>query len=77
VPAYQRDPDKDSWIEIELVDREGQPMAGEPYRILLPDGSAVRGVLDQNGEARVEGIDPGDCEVTFPQRDGRSWRPRG
>ena len=77
VPAYQRDPDKDSWIEIELVDQEGQPMAGEPYRILLPDGSAVRGVLDKNGEARVEGIDPGDCKVTFPQRDGRAWRPKG
>lgn len=63
------------WIAITLVDLEGEPMPGEPYRITLPDGQLVaEGTLDENGHARVEGIEPGTCKVTFPRRDARSWK---
>ena len=49
-------------------------MPGEKYEIKLPDGETVdSGTLDGNGRARVEGIDPGQCEVTFPELDGDSW----
>ncbi len=64
---------KTSWIEIELVDEEGDPVAGESYRIELPDGGAVEGSLDKKGRARVDGIDPGTCTVTFPRLDGEAW----
>ena len=62
-----------SWIEIELVDEEDEPVAGERYEIALPDGSVKKGTLDQNGFARVEGIDPGNCQVTFPGLDKDAW----
>jgi type VI secretion system secreted protein VgrG len=69
--------DKKSWIEIELLDQNKKPVAGEPYRITLPDGQTLaEGTLDDKGQARVEGIDPGTCKVTFPQRDKRSWKPK-
>lgn len=56
-----------SWIEIELVDEEGDPVPGERYAIVLPDGKTVaEGTLDENGFARVEGIDRGQCRVSFP-----------
>src|SRR5881227_2766391 len=65
---------KPHWIEINLVDEEGQPVPGEPYVITLPDGSTVAdGTLDQKGFARVDGIDPGTCKVTFPNLDKEAW----
>ncbi len=64
---------KKTWIEIVLKDEDGNPVPGEPYRITLPDGSVSEGTLDQNGFARVDGIDPGTCEVTFPNLDKDTW----
>jgi hypothetical protein len=55
-----------AWIAVELVDEEGNPVAGETYQLQLPDGSMRVGQLDANGQARVEGIEPGMCRVSFP-----------
>lgn len=68
---------KPHWIEIELVDEAGKPVAGEPYSITLPDGTTVAdGTLDEKGCARVENIDAGNCKVTFPNRDKEAWSPQ-
>lgn len=55
-----------TWIEIELIDRQGRPVPKEHYRIELPDGSFEEGLLDSSGRARIDGIDPGVCKVIFP-----------
>ena len=66
---------KKSWIEIKLVDETNKPVPGERYRITLPDGTTLaEGTLDENGFARVDGIDPGTCKVTFPNLDQTAWR---
>ena len=66
---------KKSWIEIELVDQDKQPVPGEPYRITLPDGETVaEGTLDEKGFARVDGIDSGTCKITFPNLDKDAWK---
>jgi hypothetical protein len=64
-----------AWIAFELVDEEGNPVADESYRIVLPDGSIREGQLDVNGQARVEGIDPGTCEISFPNLSTDSGQP--
>ena len=64
---------KKSWIEIELVGEDDKPIPGEKYRITLPDDSVANGTLDQNGFARVDGIEPGTCKVTFPDLDKDAW----
>jgi type VI secretion system secreted protein VgrG len=69
------DETKTSWIEIELIDEEDEPVPGEKYEITLPDGSVSAGTLDADGFARVDGIDPGSCEVTFPELDKEAWEP--
>jgi hypothetical protein len=64
-------PPRKSWVEIELVDEAGAPVAGEPYLVLEGDRPVARGKLDAEGRARVESISPGTCRVLFPARDGR------
>jgi type VI secretion system secreted protein VgrG len=67
---------KKHWIEIQLNDEEGNPVPGEPYKITLPDGTTVAdGTLDDKGFARVDNIDPGTCQVTFPNLDKDAWKP--
>ena len=64
---------KKTWIAIELIGEDDKPIPGAAYRILLTDGSAKDGVLDGDGSARVDGIDPGTCMVTFPGLDQDAW----
>lgn len=62
-----------TWITIRLVDDDERPVAGARYRVKLPDGEVREGTLDANGIAHVEGIDPGECEVGFPEYDREAW----
>jgi hypothetical protein len=64
---------KKSWIEIVLVDNNDQPVAGETYKCVLPDNRVKIGTLDAKGFARIDGIEDGNCKISFPNRDGRSW----
>jgi len=64
---------KTSWIEIELVGEDDKPIPGEAYRVTLPDDSVATGSLDQHGLARIEGIEPGTCKITFPDLDKEAW----
>ena len=73
-PKSPKNKKKKSWIEIKLIDEDGNPVAGERYRVTLPDGSTLaEGTLDEKGFARVDNIDPGNCKVTFPELDGEVW----
>ena len=64
-----------TWIEIVLVDADGQPVPGMAYEIKLPDGTVQPGSLDANGKARHEQIVPGQCQVKFPELDATEWKP--
>jgi type VI secretion system secreted protein VgrG len=57
------------YIEIKLLDMNGNPVPGERYRVTVPDGRVAEGTLDENGYARVEGFDPGQCRIEFPDMD--------
>jgi hypothetical protein len=64
-----------TWVEIRLVDADENPVGGIGYRLKLPDSSIREGVLGDDGTARVDGILPGQCEVSFPDIDAREWLP--
>ncbi len=64
-----------TWIEIELRDTKGKPVASERYRIETPDGVFHTGVLDSAGHARLADIDPGECQICFPDIDSHEWYP--
>ena len=61
------------WIEIQMVDEAGEPVAGEKYKIELSDGSVSQGTLGSDGKARLDGIEPGNCKVSFPDLDAEAW----
>lgn len=70
-------PEEKHFIEIELVDDEGNPVANERYFVELPDGTSISGSTDAKGYARVDGIDPGTAKVSFPDLDKKSYTPGG
>jgi type VI secretion system secreted protein VgrG len=59
------DPQK-TWVELEVAYADGAPMALEYYRVDAPGGVTREGWTDEKGKLRLEGLDPGDCKITFP-----------
>lgn len=48
------------WLNLELRDSTGAPLAGRPYRLQLADGSSREGTLDHDG-CLSERL-PSDCD---------------
>lgn len=67
--------DTAAWIEFRLVDENNKPIAGEPYRVRLPDQSIMTGRLDSEGRVRFEGITPGQASICFISIDEKEWHP--
>jgi hypothetical protein len=44
------------WIEIILLGEDDRPIPFEEYLVILPSGTVVRGYLDGNGEAKIQGM---------------------
>ncbi|HEX7154488.1 MAG TPA: carboxypeptidase-like regulatory domain-containing protein [Thermoanaerobaculia bacterium] len=65
--------DEQHWIEVELLDDEGQPIADEAYVVELPDGSQKTGRTGADGRARIDGVDPGTAKVSFPDLDKKLY----
>jgi hypothetical protein len=57
------------YIEVELLDENGQPVPNEAYFVELPDGTTKSGRTDANGYARVDGVEPGTAKISFPDLD--------
>jgi hypothetical protein len=70
-------PVKTTWIEIVLLYDDGSPAAGERCEVTTPSGDVKPLILDERGFVRIDGIDPGTCDITFPDIDAREWRRHG
>jgi hypothetical protein len=68
-------PEEKHWIEIELLDDDGVPVADELYLVEMPDGSKITGRTDSSGRARIEDVDPGTAKVSFPDLDKSAYTP--
>lgn len=69
-PVELAPPPPRTWIEVVLKDDKGEPISGEDYWILDPEGNEHTGKTDGAGMARVDGILSGYCQVAFPNIDG-------
>jgi len=74
-----KDPQEDEiaeekkWVEIELLDNNDLPVAGERYEVELPDGKIASGTTNAEGIARINGVDPGSCKIRFPEMHEDGW----
>ncbi|MCH9687569.1 MAG: hypothetical protein K0V04_39410 [Deltaproteobacteria bacterium] len=62
------------WLELVLVDENGDPVRDASYEVILPDGSMRIGSLDAQGRARLRDIPSGACEVRFPALGPDEWQ---
>jgi len=53
------------WIDVVLLDGGGNPIPNEKYTVTFADGSKKKGVLDQDGRARIEDVPAGRINVHF------------
>ena len=67
---------REFWVEIELRDLDGKPLAGQDYRVVLPNGMAKNGTLDEQGFAHVKSPNKGLCQVSFPGYDSAEMELR-
>ena len=70
------DTGKSTWIEIMMQDRGGFGVANTRFRLETPAGKVIEGVTDGNGIARIEGIDPGNHKITFPELPPDGWKKK-
>ena len=64
-----------TWVTVRLKDQDGNPVPNERYKIVLPDGSVQEGNLNAKGEVSFFEIDPGQCQITFPDLHEKEWTP--
>lgn len=62
-----------TFIEFKLVDNDNNPIANERYKVKLTDGSIKEGRLGADGSVRFNNIDPGSCDISFPDLDAKDW----
>jgi hypothetical protein len=66
-PKPKQDPKEKTWFQIQVLDEEGVPMAGESYTLVDSDGGNHKGKLDGDGKMYIPPIlSPGDCTLTLP-----------
>lgn len=66
-----------TWIEVELLDEEGAPVVGAAYWVKLPDGEVREGRLGDTGRVYFGELDPGPCEIRWPELDAEAAVPEG
>lgn len=63
-----------TWVEMEVVDEQGRPVANQAYLCMLPDGTFRQGETDGRGRVRFDGIDPGNCAFSLTDLSPERWR---
>jgi protocatechuate 3,4-dioxygenase beta subunit len=58
-----------AWIEVELTDDAGRPLAGRKVKIELPDGTLIDDALDERGRLRRDDIKPGRAKIHLVEPD--------
>jgi len=56
---------------LKLTDQDDNPVPGERFVITLDDGTERAGVLDENGERIIPGLE-GKAKIRFPDLPG--WK---
>ena len=61
-------------LEVELLDAEGKPVAGEPYELLKGDEVVSSGTLSAEGKVTIVSLEPGSYDWKFPKLHKDAWK---
>jgi len=61
--------EKKEWIEVELLDEDGAPIANEECVVIDPDGEEHPDKTSSKGIIRVDCLTKGQCKIFFPKLD--------
>jgi hypothetical protein len=61
------------FVEVEMVGEDGKGVTGIEYLLTLPDGTEISGYTNSLGLIRIDGVDTGNCQITFPTLDKEAW----
>ena len=64
------------WIEILALYEDGTPYKGTAI-VTVPGGRKLQGPPGEGGITRLDGLDPGTCDVSFPELDARDIHYQG
>lgn len=56
------------WMELNVKDRDGEPLAGSTYILHLPDGTRRDGILDDEGHSVERDLPPGPIMVEVKKK---------
>ncbi len=65
-----------TWIEIQIVDEDGQPLLGETYEFRKTDGAVAKGSTS-GAVLRGDQIPPGKCKLKLPDLHKNGWTGHG
>ncbi|HXT15066.1 MAG TPA: hypothetical protein VN706_05520 [Gemmatimonadaceae bacterium] len=57
--------EKKTWVDVALVDVDGNPIANEPFKLTLPDGTVITGTTDENGMTGMDQIIGVEGQIEF------------
>ena len=55
-----------TFVEFQLLNDREEPIPNDAYKLTLPDGAVITGVLDENGFVYVANVPRGSCSIKFP-----------
>jgi hypothetical protein len=61
-----------TFLDVQLVDTDGEPMGGRRFKLQLPDGRTETGRLGPDGRLRKTNIDPGTAYLSILDEEGPS-----
>lgn len=64
------------FVEVELVDEAGLPVAGCRVRVTPASGEPIEATTDARGVVRIETVPRGSVRISFPELDQGAWRRR-
>jgi type VI secretion system secreted protein VgrG len=74
VTQLQPEEGEKAFVELAVKDQDGNPVAGEWFRIEFPDGTVKEGRTDGSGKAWVPGPKEGSTKLSFPRLDEKAWK---
>jgi hypothetical protein len=68
---------KKHWFGVRVVDEKGKVVPGVKVKLKLTDGSTPVITIDKTGTHKTATtLDPGNCEVSFPDLFDAEWNPK-